>query len=290
MRAIVTGGAGFIGSNLVDMLISKNFSDVLVVDNLSTGIRENINPLAIFEFFDIRNDWLSNDVIGSFSPDVIFHIAALARIQPSFKNPYNFISSNCGGTVRMLEFARNSGSRVVYAGSSSFYFDTYANPYAHSKWIGEEHCKMYNKIYGLSVAIARFFNVYGLRHIRDGDNANVLGIFERQKTKNEPLTITGTGEQRRDFASVNDICRGLIEMANKKWNGEVFNLGSSVNYSIIEVANMFKPEKIVNIPSRLGEAKDTLADITFSKYSLGWEPKENLPDYIECFLRSIIDK
>jgi UDP-glucose 4-epimerase len=225
--------------------------------------------------------------LSSFNPDVIFHIAALARIQPSFKRPVEVISANCSGTVQMLDYARAKKSMVVYAGSSSFYFDPHANPYAHSKWIGEEHCKMYNKVFGVSVSIARFFNVYGPRHVRDGDNANVLGIFERQKMANQPLTITGTGEQRRDFTHVDDICEGLLAMAKRSWNGDVFNLGRSSNYSINEVASMFKPAEIQYLPSRPGEARETLANIDDSRSKLAWEPKRNLPDYIEEFLKGL---
>jgi UDP-glucose 4-epimerase len=139
----------------------------------------------------------------------------------------------------------------------------------------------------VSVSIARFFNVYGPRHVRDGDNANVLGIFERQKMANQPLTITGTGEQRRDFTHVDDICEGLLAMAKRSWNGDVFNLGRSSNYSINEVASMFKPAEIQYLPSRPGEARETLANIDDSRSKLAWEPKRNLPDYIEEFLKGL---
>lgn len=287
MRIIVTGGAGFVGSNLVDKILGLGIGDVVVVDNLATGSVRNVNVGAHFEEFDIRSDWLSNNKLSSFDPDVIFHMAALARIQPSFKRPVEVISANCSGTVQMLDYARAKKSMVVYAGSSSFYFDPHANPYAHSKWIGEEHCKMYNKVFGVSVAIARFFNVYGPRHVRDGDNANVLGIFERQKMANQPLTITGTGEQRRDFTHVDDICDGLLAIAKRPWSGDVFNLGRSSNYSINEVARMFKPAEMQYRPSRPGEARETLANIDESRSKLGWEPKRNLPDYIEEFLKGL---
>lgn len=285
MRTIVTGGCGFVGSNLVDRLIEQNH-EVVVVDNLATGNIENLNPRAEYLPLDIRNEALSH--LPQLRADVIFHCAALARIQPSFYRPDETISVNCDGTVRILELARTTKAKVVYAGSSSFYFDPHANPYAHSKWIGEEHAKMYNKVYGVSVAIARFFNVYGPRHVQDGENAAVLGIFERQRREGVPLTVTGTGEQRRDFTHVADIVSGLIAMSDKAWNGEVFNLGRGSNFSINEVAAMFKsPQGVVHVPARPGEAWETLADISFSKEQLGWEPVHNLPDYVDEFLETL---
>jgi len=283
MNILVTGGAGFVGSNLTDTLINEGH-DVVIVDNLATGDINNINPKARFINWDVRNSFDIHRFLGSYNPEIIYHIAALARIQPSFGRPYDTIEVNAQGTARVLDYARKKDCKVIYSGSSSFYFDPHINPYAHSKWIGEEHCKMYNKTYGLSVAIARFFNVYGHRHVKQGDNANVLGIFEHQKENNLPLTITGTGNQRRDFTHISDICDGLMAMSRNHWNAEIFNLGRSHNYSINEVAKMFQPKEIIYVPSRKGEAQDTLADITKSKELLNWEPKHNLPDYINSFL------
>lgn len=286
MAVIVTGGGGFIGSNLVDKLIEQG-QDVLVVDNFSTGYPLNVHKKAKLITRDIRQGFLDIKELREIKPDVIYHIAALARIQPSFQRPAETLEVNSQGTVRVLEYAKFVGTKVVYAGSSSFYFDPHANPYAYSKWIGEEHCKMYNKVYGVPTAIARFFNVYGPRHVKDGENAAMLGIFERQRKNNEPLTVTGTGEQRRDFTHVNDICSGLMAMAEKEWNGDVFNLGRSNNYSVNEVAQMFKPKEIKYIPARPGEAWETLADLSFTKEKLNWEPTHNLPDYVNKFLETL---
>lgn len=286
MRCIITGGAGFIGSNLAESILLDPANEVMVVDDLSTGKLENLPPNCRILNMDIRTTW-EREEIESFGADVVFHLAAKARIQPSFRQPDEFISVNCMGTVRMLEFARRAKCRVVYAGSSSFYFDPHANPYAHSKWIGEEHCRMYSHVYGVPVAIARFFNVYGKRHIRSGSNANVLGIFEQQTIDGKPLTVTGTGDQRRDFTHVDDICRGLVSMSSKPWYGEVFNLGRGRNYSINEVAAMFGPSEIDRLPARSGEAIETLADTTTTRERLGWEPLKNLPDYVDEFLKSL---
>lgn len=278
MRILVTGGCGFIGSNLVEELIDLNH-EVVVLDNLSTGFDFNLHPKAKFYQCDVRKP-------KKIKPcQVIFHLAALARIQPSFKNPEETISVNCQGTVKILELAKQWQSRVIYAGSSSFYSDPHINPYAHSKWIGEEHCRMYNKTYGLSVAIARFFNVYGPNHLREGDYATVIGIFEKQKMQNIPLTITGNGEQRRDFTHVDDIVSGLIAMSQNNWNADLFNLGRGQNHSINELALMFE-HPYSYIPGRKGEAVDTLADLSETKEKLNWEPKKDLQDYVTDFLLS----
>lgn len=284
MKVLVTGGCGFVGSNLVDELIRRG-DQVVVLDNLATGYMENLNPEATFLHADIRDDLTQYADLNDCT--IIYHIAALARIQPSFKRPHETMSVNCLGTVRVLDLARRNNAKVIYAGSSSAYFDPLANPYAHSKWVGEEHCKMYSVTYGLPTVIARFFNVYGPRHVHDGENAALLGIFERQKRNGEPLTITGTGEQRRDFTHVYDIVAGLVAMSHGDWRGELFNLGRGFNYSINEVAAMYKPKEIQYIPARPGEAWTTLADISDTKRALAWEPKHNLPDYVNEFLRSI---
>ena len=284
MKCIVTGGLGFVGSNLVDTLISQGHN-VVVVDNEATGSLDNLNVRANLYNLDIRHN-LDCFLQEEGKIDVIFHLAALARIQPSFARPFTTIDVNCMGTVNVLELARKLECKVVYAGSSSFYADPHKNPYAHSKWIGEEHCRMYSKVYGLSTCITRFFNVYGPRHVRNGENACVLGIFERQKIAGQPLTITGTGEQRRDFTSVFDICDGLIAASQKTWEGETFNLGRGSNHSINEVAQMYKPDKVEYIPARKGEAWETLADLTTTREMLGWEPKRDLVDYVNKFLES----
>lgn len=286
MKSIVTGSLGFIGSNLVDKLIEEGH-EVLGLDNISTGSLHYLNKKAKFLNLDIRDNYLENKTIKDFNPEVIFHLAAQSRVQPSFKTPKFSLETNSQGTVNILELARLIGSRVVYAGSSAFYFDPYANPYVYSKWIGEEHCKLYNKLYNVPVAIARFFNVFGNRMTSHGENAAVLGIFERQKINNEELTVTGTGEKRRDFCHVEDICSGLIAMSKDNWNCEIFNLGSGINYSINEVARMFNPIGIKYLPNCPGEALETLADISFTTEKLGWTPKHNLKDYINEFLNQL---
>ena len=278
MKFLVTGGGGFVGSHLVDRLLLDNH-DVDVLDNFSTGFDKNKNPKANYILRDIRDNL--DDLDGY---DTIFHLAALARIQPSFNNPVETASVNTQGTVNICNFAKRIGSKVVYSGSSSFYAGAHLNPYAFTKWQGEEVCKMFSNVYGLSTAIARFFNVYGDRHVCSGAYATVIGIFENQYTNQKVLTITGDGEQRRDFTHVDDIVSGLILMSQKKWNGEVFNLGTGSNYSINELAEMYMHDTKY-IPKRPGEAKDTLADISFSKEKLGYSPKIKLNDYVGDWLK-----
>jgi UDP-glucose 4-epimerase len=277
---LVTGGCGFIGSNLVDMLVEHH--NVVVVDNLDTGKKENCNKLANYIFDDIRSVFKDVDSLNPLlaNIDVVFHLAALARIQPSFNRPVETMNVNTGGTILICEFARKVGAKVVYAGSSSFYAGQHLNPYAFSKWQGEEVCKLYSEVYGLSTSIARFFNVYGPRHLRKGPYATVIGIFEDQMIRDVPLTVTGDGEQRRDFTNVADICDGLIKMSNESWSGEIFNLGTGTNYSINELALMFKDD-IEYIPKRPGEAWITLADIEKTTSKLNWLPSAKLKDYVK---------
>ena len=274
MKYLVTGGAGFIGSHLVDKLIDDGH-EVIVVDNYSTG--NNSNGSALYIDLDVAeinvNPWVSE------SFDAIFHLAALARIQPSFEKPVVTHNANVNGTLQVLEYARQKETKVIYAGTSSMYHDPYANPYTFTKGVGEQYCELYNKVYGVPVAIGRFFNVYGPRQLEDGAYATVVGIFEKQWREGSPLTITGTGEKRRDFTHVSDIVDGLIAMSDGEWNCDIFNLGTATNHSINELAGLFQCETKY-IPERLGEAQTTLADISFTKEKLGWEPKIRLEDYI----------
>ena len=278
MKILVTGGCGFIGSNLVDILVKNEKNKVFVIDNLISGKIENCNDLATYVFDDVA-DLLYNDKL--IDVEVIYHLAAMPRIQPSFDKPMYTFNNNANNTALICDLARKSGAKIVYAGSSTYYGGVYLNPYAFSKWVGEEVCKMYSEIYGVTTSIARFFNVYGPRHLRTGPYSTVVGIFEEQYKNNEPLTITGNGEQRRDFTHVNDICRGLIAMSSGDHKGEVFNLGTGTNFSINELAAMFKNCKTKHIAARPGEAQETLADISKITSTTDWKPTYSLQNYIE---------
>ena len=277
MNVLVTGGAGFIGTHLTKRLVREN-NKVDVLDDFSRGKKENKIEKVNYINRDVRQEL--NDLEDY---DVIFHLAALARIQPSFDEPLKTIDINAKGTANICDLAKRIKAKVIYAGSSSFYAGPYLNPYAFSKWQGEEICKMYSKVYGVSTANARFFNVYGDGQPSTGQYATIVGIFEEQYKAGAPLTITGDGEQRRDFTHVEDIVSGLILMSKGNWNGEIFNLGTAKNYSINELAAMYK-HKTKYIPKRPGEAAKTLADITFTKEKLGYKPGIDLNDYVKDWL------
>ena len=211
--------------------------------------------------------------------NVIFHLAALPRIQESLINPAETISVNSYGTLQIAELARKFNASVVYASTSAVEGKIFLNPYAYSKWLGEEHFRLYNKLYGLRTGITRFFNVYGNRHPTEGSYVTVVSVFQQQYLKNETLTITSDGEQRRDFINVFDICKGLIEISKHEWNCEVFNLGTGYNLSINDLAKLFS-HKTIYIPARDGEMRETLADISSTRNRLNWKPTFKIEDYI----------
>jgi len=281
-KILVTGGLGFIGYNLVKRLLETGNTDITVIDNLSSD-SSNINNKhdnVKYIIDDINN--LENIKYKDLDFDVIFHLAALARIQPSFEDPVSYFKSNVLGTVQVCELARRCNAKIVYAASSSAYGGPKLNPYAFAKYTGEEILMMYSKLYDISTVCARFFNVYGDRQPTEGTYATLIGIFERQYSSGEKLTITGNGEQRRDFTHVYDICDGLICLSDHEFIGNVFNLGTGTNYSVNEIAEMFKTDTMY-IPSRPGEAKITLADISETQ-RYGYSPKQSIKTYIEEFL------
>tara|TARA_R110002049_G_scaffold272879_2_gene450567 strand:+ start:469 stop:1305 length:837 start_codon:yes stop_codon:yes gene_type:complete len=273
-KVLVTGGVGFIGTNLVKRLMAEGH-DVSSLDNYSTGKRENEQQGCNYITGDVTN---KNLMLEGY--DIIFHLAALARIQPSLKRPQESIYANTNGTLNVLEAARKNNIPVVYAGSSSFHHGLYGSPYAWSKYAGEQLCELYSKVYGLSTAICRFYNVYGPYQLEEGNYATVLGIFERQLRNNEPLTITGDGEQRRDFTHVDDIVDGLYKCMGRDLRADIFELGRGKNFSINEIVDLFETERKY-IPARKGEYPTTLCDTSFAKENLGWEPNKNLEDYIK---------
>ena len=274
MRALVTGGAGFVGSNLIKKLLEGYDNRIVSLDNYTTGKIENQQKGCKYIHGDIRD----YKALGNF--DVIFHMAALPRIGPSFKNPREVFETNVQGTQNILEYARVYNIPVIYAGSSSFHGGKYKNPYTFTKYQGEELCKMYNKIFGVKTTICRFYNVYGDYMIDEGAYRTVLSIFKNQYKNNEPLTITSDGEQRRDFTHVDDIVDGLIKCFENKAYGNTFELGRGENFSINEVADMFGGDKIY-IDEIAGEVRETLCKSKLAKEVLGWKPKINLKEWVE---------
>ena len=293
MKALVTGGAGFVGTNLIKRLLKDEY-DVVSVDNYSSGFKENHQEECRYYDFDLSSSHTLGIYVdyGSYPAwrddeyDVIFHMGALARIQPSIKDPHKTILNNFTSTLNILEYARKNNIRFVYAGSSSFHHGLYESPYAWSKHSGEQLCKLYSNIYDLSTVVCRFYNVYGPHQIEEGMWATVIGKFENQFRNNEPLTIVGDGKQRRDFTHIDDIVDGLVKCSEQPFRGEVFELGSGKNYSINEVADMFGKDYLrVNLPSQPGEYDRTLADYSLAEDILGWNPKGKLDKYIKSIVR-----
>lgn len=291
MRILVTGGAGFIGSNLVDELVRQGYR-VLVVDNLSLGKKEYLNPKAKFFKKDIRD-------FKSIKPffeniDCVFHLAAQPRIQPSIIDPAESFDNNALGTFNVLMAARDAKvGKVVYSASSSAYGDQKKlpltenmrpdckNPYALFKYVGEEMAHLFHNLYGLPVVCLRYFNVYGERQSVKGAYATVLGIFLNQKKSGKPLTIVGDGKQTRDFTYVGDVVRAnILAMRSKKAVGHLINVGSGKSYTVNDVAKMIDKSHIF-IPPRPGESRATLADITKAKKLIGWSPKMSLERWLK---------
>jgi len=284
MKALITGGVGFVGTNLIKRLL-KDEHEVVSLDNYTTGLEKNEQEGCIYHNVDIR-DAVDFDFFME-KPDVIFHLAALPRIQPSFEAPAITFEANVLGTMNILEWARKNNTPVVYAGSSSVHGGKYKNPYTFTKWQGEELCKMYSEIYDLPTSICRFYNVYGPHHLTEGEYCTVIGIFEKQYQDNEPLTITSDGEQRRDFTHVDDIVDGLMRCSEHfTFKGEEFELGYGENFSINVIADSFDGTKQY-IDERPGEVRETLCTDKKAHELLGWKPTRNILDYIEDFKNEI---
>ena len=289
-KAVVVGGAGFIGSHVVDALIEKGFA-VEVIDDLSGGKRENVNTKAIFHKVDIRGLEAIKPIIRGAT--YVFHLAALPRVQYSIEHPAETNDVNVGGTINVLLAAKEGGvKRVVYSASSSAYGDQPTmplvetmsanpkSPYGLQKYVGELYCKVWSEVYGLETVALRYFNVYGARLNPDGAYALAIGKFLKQRKEGKPITITGDGTQTRDFTHVRDAVRAnlLASESKKVGKGEVLNIGAGRNFTINNLAKLIGG-KSVYIPARL-EPHDTLADNKLAKKLLGWSPQIKLEDGI----------
>jgi UDP-glucose 4-epimerase len=296
MKALVTGGAGFIGSNLVDRLIADGH-DVTVIDNESADSNEQFywNPQARNHKYDVRDYVMVRRLYEG--QDAVFHLAAEARIQPTIQDPLKAFENNMIGTATVLECARVCRvKRVVYSSTSAAYglantpplSETMPtdclNPYSVSKVAGEEMCRMYARLYGMETVSFRYFNVYGERQPLRGQYAPVIGIFLRQRAAGEPMTIVGDGTQRRDFTYVGDVVEANIRAAtitqpqDYEW-GRVYNIGTGRNYSINEIAALMGGE-VSFIPARPAESKLSLANASKAQNEIGWSAKVRLEDWI----------
>ena len=294
--SLVTGAAGFIGSNLVEHLLDQGHS-VVCVDNESANNEKfhwsHENGMVINVKVDITDYKGMKNIMSGV--DYVFHLAAESRLQSAIMNPIEAVKKNCVGTTVMLQCAREAGvKRFVYSSTSSGYGnnpypnvetqpDDCLNPYSASKIAGEKFCKMYTELYGLETVILRYFNVFGRRSPARGQYAPVIGIFQRQRDAGEPLTIVGDGAQRRDFVHVEDVARAnylAATMPLKGHAGEVFNVGTGSAYSIQQIADSISDNQVY-IDKRSGEMETTFADITKIGDVLGWKPEIDVIDWIK---------
>ena len=300
MKHAVIGGAGFIGHHIVNALIAKGH-EVIVIDNLSTGFLTNIHPDAKFHNIDITST-VAEKVLADllYHVDTVFLTAALARVQPSMDEPIRFNETNVTGVVRVLEACRMANiRRVVYSASSSVYGETEIvptpettqdnplSPYALQKYIGERYCRLYSQIFGLDTVSLRYFNVYGEGMPLEGAYRTVLSIFGNQYKHAQPLTYTNDGTQRRDFTYVGDVVAANILAGeySDTLNGDVFNVGNGNNFSVNEVMDMFGGNRQF-LENRI-EPSQTLADNSKLRNKFGWEPKGNLPLFLEQYKKDL---
>ena len=302
--ALVTGGCGFIGSHVVDRLVGMGLH-VMVMDDLSSDSNSKFyhNDKAAFFKIDISDAEKVSDFFESNKVDWVFHLAAESRIQPAIENPLYAVKVNVQGTCNLLQAARLNGvSRFIYSSTSSAYGLVHdprlrgipspplsedmkrdcLNPYSVSKCAGEDFCKIYSSLYGLNTVCFRYFNVYGERQPTRGQYAPVIGLFQRQVENGEPMTIVGDGLQKRDFTYVGDVAEANILAAksdDEKIFGEVFNVGSGKNYSVLDIAEMIG-DNWIHIPPRPGEARVSLADNSKIKNALGWEPTIDIAEWV----------
>ena len=298
IKSLVTGGAGFIGSNLVDELLNKNH-EVIVIDDESSDAHEHFyyNDKAEYWNYDIFDYELIEPLFKNI--DYVFHLAAESRIQPAVENPRLAVRTNVLGTCNILQAAReNSVKRVIYSSTSSAYglknsipntedqIKDCLNPYSVSKTSGEELCQMYTKLFGVETIIFRYFNVYGERQPTKGQYAPVIGLFQKQYSENLPMTVIGDGLQRRDFTHVSDVVNANIVasmVTEEDAVGEIYNIGSGVNYSVLDLVEMIGGDgyEISFLPERPGESRQTLSDCDKAKRYLGWHPKVNLKEWLQ---------
>ena len=273
MKVLVTGGAGFVGTNLIKRLL-KDGHQVISIDNYNTGLKSNHQFGCKYMNHDLRN-------LKEFpNVDVVFHMAAIARIQPSFINPKDYFTTNANGTLNLVDWCSKNDIPIIYAGSSSKHSGRFKNPYTFSKDVGEDIVELYQKYFGLSVSVARFYNVYGPHQLLEGGYTTLIGRWINNIQNDIQCEIYGDGKKRRDFTHIDDIVDALILIMEKEAWGHQFELGRGMNHSVNEVAEMFGIKPIYK-DDKIGEAQNTLnIDLTASVV-LGWKPQINLVDYLK---------
>ena len=298
--ALVTGGAGFIGSHMVDLLLSKKYK-VRVIDNLIGGHKKNLshhknNPNLKFNKFDICKLKPNNKFFKNV--DYVFHFAGIGDIVPSIENPIKYMMTNTQGTINVLESARYAKvKKFIYAASASCYGITkkpvrenfkisLEHPYALSKYLGEKSALHWHKVYGLPVNSIRIFNAYGKRVRTTGAYGAVIGVFFKQKISNKPLTVVGDGKQSRDFVHVTDVAKAFLSAAKTKYIGRIYNVGTGKNQNINFLTKLIGGKKVF-IPDRPGESKNSCANISKIKKELRWKPSVNFRDGITDMLKEI---
>ena len=294
MRALVTGGAGFIGSNIVDELLNRGY-EVIVIDNESAEENDRFywNNKAKNHKIDIC-DYEKIEPLFE-GVDWVFHLAAQSRIQPAVKNPTRTVRVNCEGTTNILQASRmNKVKKVIYSSTSACYglinepplhedmTTDCLNPYSVTKVAAEDICSMYTRLFGLKTVTFRYFNVYGERQPTRGQYAPVIGLFKKQKDNGEPMTVVGDGLQTRDYTHVSDVVNAnlLAAESDNVGNGELINIGAGKSYSVMDLVDMIGGEHVF-IPPRVGESRHTLADISRANMLLNWYPKVTLEDWLK---------
>ena len=284
LSVLVTGGAGFVGSNLIAELVKDKSLKIHSLDNYFTGKEENHIEGALY----IKGDCQEIDSCIDFIPDVIFHFGEYSRVSTSFEDLKKVWDYNIKGTHKVVEFCRKHKCKLIYSASSTKFADNGNNknesPYAFFKSQNTDLIKNYNKWFNLDYAICYFYNVYGSRQIKTGKYATVIGIFEEQYKNNQPLTVVKPGYQTRDFTHIEDIIRGLV-LLMKRGSGDGYCFGTGKSYQMLEVANLFS-DNFTLIDSRVGERFESFIDLRKS-YELGWKPKNNLENYIKNFKENL---
>jgi UDP-glucose 4-epimerase len=295
MKFLVTGGAGFIGSNMVDFLINHGH-DVIIVDNLTTGKKENLNPSAQFYNIDLYKENINELLVNV---DYVIHMAAIPNVQQSIDQPLYTTEHNLSATIRLLNSIRKFSNikKLVFSSTSAIYGNPLKfpvdeslpsnplSPYGLQKLCSEQYIKMFTELYGINAVCLRYFNVFGNRMTSEGAYKSVISIFMGQYKKGKPLTITNDGNQRRDFINVNDVVMAnYLSCINDTGNFDIFNVGYGENISVNEIANYFNSETTY-IGNRI-EPKETLCDNTKIKNKLGWSPSVSVGDWLTNKLKN----